>query len=114
MSEAEAAMDQLLKLVLGTAVRCGTLRVTTARGTTFELGDGTGTPVAVRFTSAAAEREVLVDPELRLGEAYMDGTFIVEQGSVADLLALVLGQGHIGTPWRWLQPHWLSRMLGRH
>ena len=36
---------------------------------------------------------MLLDPELKLGEAYMDGTLVVEQGSIADLLDLVLGAG---------------------
>jgi cyclopropane-fatty-acyl-phospholipid synthase len=107
-------MDQLLKLVLGTAVRRGTLRVTTARGTTIVLGDGSGTPVTVRFTSQAAERQVLIDPELRLGEAYMDGTLVVEGGSIADLLALALSQGRIHAPWRWMQPHYVARLVARH
>ena len=107
-------MDRLLQLALGSIVRRGTLRVTTARGGTFVLGDGTGTPVAVRFRTAAAERRILVDPELKLGEAYMDGVFAVEEGSIADLLGLVLGQGDIGAAWRWAQPQWLLRFLWRH
>ena len=28
----------------------------------------------------------MLDPELKAGEAYMDGTMVVEQGSIADLL----------------------------
>jgi cyclopropane-fatty-acyl-phospholipid synthase len=107
-------MDRLLQLAFGSIVRRGNLRVTTARGTTFVLGDGTGTPVAVRFKTLAAERDILIDPELKLGEAYMDGVFVVEEGSIADLLALVLGQGHIGAPWRWAQPQWMLRFLWRH
>jgi hypothetical protein len=31
-----------------------------------------------------AERGVILDPEVKLGECYMDGTPIVEQGSIAD------------------------------
>jgi cyclopropane-fatty-acyl-phospholipid synthase len=46
----------------------------------------------VRFTTAAAQLAVLHDPELRLGEAYMDGTLIVEQGSIVDLLSLAPSQ----------------------
>ena len=45
-------------------IRRGTLRVTTARGTVFTFGDGTGPPVAIRFTTTAAQRGVLLDPEL--------------------------------------------------
>ena len=57
-------MDRVLQVILRSYIRRGTLRLTTARGTTLEFGDGTGTPVAVRFTCAAAEWAVLLDPEL--------------------------------------------------
>ena len=58
----------------------------------------------------AAQRSVLVDPELRVGEAYMDGGVVIEQGSIADLLALVLGQP---SPPRWARPQRLIRYLHR-
>jgi cyclopropane-fatty-acyl-phospholipid synthase len=94
-------------------VRRGALRLTTPRGRAFAVGDGSGKPVAVRFTSRAAELRVLLDPELRLGEAYMDGTLIVEQGSIADFLALVLGQSTDGMPPHWARLQWLLRYLWR-
>jgi cyclopropane-fatty-acyl-phospholipid synthase len=107
-------MDRLLRIALESIVRRGTLRLTTARGSTFAFGDGTGAPIAVRFNSASAERGILLDPELKLGEAYMDGTFVVEEGSIADLLALVLAQTRIGAPWHWVQPQWILRFISRH
>ena len=91
-------MDRLLQWGLGRFIRRGNLRVTTASGSVFHFGDGTGTPVAVRFTSKAAQRAVMLDPELKVGEAYMDGTLLIEEGTIADLLALVLGQTPDGMP----------------
>jgi cyclopropane-fatty-acyl-phospholipid synthase len=102
-------MDRLLPLILGKFIRNGTLRVTSARGSTFTLGDGTGTPVAVRFTTRKAQWAVLLDPELRVGEAYMDGTLVIEQGAIADLLALAMASDD----WGWLRPHWLIRYVWR-
>jgi cyclopropane-fatty-acyl-phospholipid synthase len=106
-------MDRLLEWLLRRFVRRGTLRLTTARGSVFVVGDGAGPPVAVRFTTKAAERGVLIDPELRLGEAYMDGTLVVEQGSIADLLAIVLGQTSDGMPPNWARLQWTVRYLYR-
>ena len=83
-------MDRLLRAVCHRLIRTGTLQVTTAAGSTFSCGDGTGTPVAIRFASRAAEWRILLDPELRLGEAYMDGGFIVDQGSIAEFLDLAI------------------------
>ncbi len=104
-------MDRLLQFLLRTFVRRGTFRVTTARGTTFTFGDGTGTPVSVRFTTPSAEWGILLDPELKFGESYMNGTFVVEQGTIADVLAIALGQGS-EVPY-WARPQALLRYWRR-
>ncbi len=96
-------MDRLLQFLLKTFVRRGTFRLTTSRGTTFTFGDGTGQPVSVRFATRAAEWGILLDPELKFGEAYMDGTFVVEQGTIADVLAIMLGQDSDVPHWARLQ-----------
>ena len=106
-------MDRLLRAALERFVRVGNLRVTTAGGTSFRLGDGTGTPVAIRFITRAAERGVLIDPEVKFGEAYMDGTVVIEQGSIADVLAVVLDQCIGGKPPFWARTQWLLRYLHR-
>src|SRR5262249_59564409 len=93
--------------------RTGTLRVTTVTGRTFTLGDGTGIPLALRFTTRAAKLGILLDPELRFPEAFMNGTLIVERGSIADVLALVMSQTSVARPPRWARPQWLARFLGR-
>jgi len=104
-------MDRLLHYLFKTFIRRGTFRVTTSRGTTFTVGDGTTPSAAVRFTSRAAERGLLIDPELKFGEAYMDGGVVVEEGTIADVLAVVLGQ-KAELP-QWARPQWLIRYLGR-
>ena len=106
-------MDRLLRWGLNQFVRRGNLRVTTARGSVFNFGDGTGRPVAARFTSKTAQRAVMFDPELRLGEAYMNGTLLIEEGTIADLLKLVLGQTPDGMPPDWALPQWLIRYFNR-
>jgi cyclopropane-fatty-acyl-phospholipid synthase len=108
----EAAVDRLLRQFLQRFVRRGAFQLTTAKGRTWTFGDGNGKPVAVRFDSAAAQRAVLLDPDLRLGEAYMDGTFVIERGTIADVLAVLLGQDHKSLP-RWAWPLWLLRYVSR-
>jgi cyclopropane-fatty-acyl-phospholipid synthase len=107
-------MDWLLRLALAHVTR-GNLQVTAATGATLSFGDGHGPPVAVRFTSASAQRRVLLNPDLRLGEAYMDGTFVVDRGSIADFVDLV-GSRH-SLP-RWAMPigflHFLWRRLRQY
>jgi cyclopropane-fatty-acyl-phospholipid synthase len=106
-------VDRLLQKVLALIVQTGTLRVTTVAGNRFTLGDGTGPALALRFISRAAEVGIFTDPELRFGEAYMDGTLIVEEGSIADVLSLVMSQTSALRPPRWARPQWLVRYLGR-
>jgi cyclopropane-fatty-acyl-phospholipid synthase len=106
-------MDRMLELVLRSFIRQGTLRLTTAGGKVLQFGDGTGEPVAVRFTSRAAQWGMLLDPELKVGEAYMDGTLVIERGSIADFLHLAMSQDKSGKPLRWARLQWLLRFLSR-
>src|SRR5262249_19527228 len=108
----EAAVDRLLRVALERFVQTGKLRVTTAGGSAFVLGDGTGPEVSVRFTTGAAELGILLDPELKLGECYMDGTLVIEQGSLPDLFTIVGSQQHGGVP-RWARPLRLVRYATR-
>jgi cyclopropane-fatty-acyl-phospholipid synthase len=106
-------MDRLLRSAFSSIVKHGQLRVTTASGSTHVFGDGTGEPVAVRFKTKAALRAVLFDPELKLGEAYMDGTFVVEQGTIADFLNVVLKGMRQNTRLPWTLPLVVARFLMR-
>jgi cyclopropane-fatty-acyl-phospholipid synthase len=106
------SMDHLLRYFLQQFIRRGAMTFTTASGAKFSCGDGTGEPVCVRFLTPDAERRVLINPELALGEVYMEGTFVVEKGSIADALAILMDQPEILPRWAKLQ--WWLRYLGRH
>jgi cyclopropane-fatty-acyl-phospholipid synthase len=106
-------MDRLLRLAFGRLIRVGNLRVSTAGGSTFAFGDGTGRPVAIRFTTRTAERRVLIDPELRFGEAYMDGVVVVEQGSIADFLDAAVKNLNRIQPNAWIRSLRKLRSLSR-
>jgi cyclopropane-fatty-acyl-phospholipid synthase len=67
--------------------------------------------VSVRFLTTDAERRVLINPELGLGEVYMEGSFVVENGSIADALAILMDQPEILPRWAKLQ--WWLRYLAR-
>lgn len=84
----------------------------TASGRTFTCGDGTGEPLHARFLTQRAEWRVLNNPELALGEIYMDGDFVVENGTIAEALAILMDQPDV-LP-RWAKPQWILRYLFRH
>jgi cyclopropane-fatty-acyl-phospholipid synthase len=82
-------MPPLLRAILGKVVRKGTLEVETASGSRFTVGDGSGAHVLVRLADSGVARQLILRPELALGELYMDGRIVVTQGSVYDLLMLL-------------------------
>lgn len=89
-------MERLLQAGLTRFIRRGNLRVMVANEKPLVFGDGSGPPVALRFAKRSAALWVLLNPELRLGEAYMRGDFVLEAGSIVDLLSIVMSQGHNG------------------
>ncbi len=103
-------MDRLLLLLLRRFIRRGSITITTAGGATYSFGDGSGPPLAVRFTTRGAQCAVLLDPELKLGEAYMDGTLIVERGTIADVLSVLLRQDPVAN---WALPRFLRHLFRR-
>lgn len=105
-------MDGLLRYFLKQFIRRGAMTITTANGTKFTCGDGSGQHVFVRFLTTDAQRRVLLNPELALGEAYMEGSFVVENGSIADALAILMDQPEMLPQWARLQ--WWLRYLARH
>lgn len=49
----------------------------------------TRAPVVVRLTDKRTPMRIVLNPSLGAGEAYMDGTFLMEQGDIFDLIDIV-------------------------
>ena len=81
-------IENALNTILRKSISTGTLRVTFPSGRQESYGDGSGTPLAIRFADMAAMRSVMLDPGLATAERYMDGRLVVEQGSIYDLIAI--------------------------
>jgi cyclopropane-fatty-acyl-phospholipid synthase len=93
-------MEKVLAALLSRIVNRGTLTVVTASGKEYGFGDGTGEEVRVRFADSGAERALFLNPDLRLGELFMDGRLTLERGTIYDFLALVLGgTSALPRPW---------------
>ena len=85
-------MERWLKRLMGKRVRRGTLKVLLGPKRSFTVGDGSGKPITIAFDSPATLLWILTDPDLRLGEAYVDESFRVTEGSLADFLGLIESQ----------------------
>ncbi|MFV2093307.1 MAG: cyclopropane-fatty-acyl-phospholipid synthase family protein, partial [Hyphomicrobiales bacterium] len=83
-----------LKFLFDIIVRRGNLTVITVSGASLNFGDGTGTPVCIRLTSGSVERQLVLNPSLYLGVAYMDGGLVLESGTIHDLLEIFLVNLH--------------------
>jgi len=91
-------MERLLLRVLSRVVRRGSLTVILSSGSRITLGDGTGVPLTMRFTSQSWQRRVALDPEMKLGEAFMEGGLVIDQGDIADVLAVLMSQVGLMVP----------------
>ena len=106
-------MNSLLQTFLAGTIKKGQLEIIDSSGASFCFGDGTGVPVRVWFKSKAAERRVLLDPEIKLGEEYMNGGLDIEVGTVLDLLTLLRANvGGTGRTW-WTTAHAALRRIAR-
>jgi cyclopropane-fatty-acyl-phospholipid synthase len=106
-------LDRLLPSILRNFIRRGNLNLTMPTGSMFKLGDGSGKPITVRLTTTTAVRRILLDPELQLGECYMDGTLLIEEGTILDLLGLLLNQERDKMLPYWARPQWMARYFCR-
>jgi cyclopropane-fatty-acyl-phospholipid synthase len=58
-------------------------------------GPGGGQHITARFTDRKVAFDIMKNPRLGFGEAYMDGRVVLEEGSILDLLELIMGSN----PW---------------
>lgn len=106
-------MNRLLSNYINGVLKTGSLEIVDAGGHLHRFGDGSGETVRVRITSSAAEAGIMINPEMKLGEAFMDGTFILEKGSIYDFLVVVLQNiGSGGRAW-WSNAIYHFRVLTR-
>ncbi len=75
--------------LLAYLIRDGSLRVIDGAGRTRVLGDGTPPAATIRVASRRADAAIALNPSLRVGEAYMDGTLTIEDGTLYDALAVI-------------------------
>ncbi len=76
----------LLSRLLERIIRVGTLEVIDADGRSHVFAGRPGPEVTVRLHDRALHYKLFVNPDLYLGEAYMDATLTIEKGTLSALL----------------------------
>jgi cyclopropane-fatty-acyl-phospholipid synthase len=72
-------------------IRTGSLTLIDARGQRHETGGhAPGPHSVVRLTDTALHRRLLLTPYMAVGEAYMNGTLVIEGGTLEDFLEVIL------------------------
>ena len=82
-----ALIDKLAK----TLIKRGTINVIFADRKKASYWPGGGEALTLRFTDRKVPLELLRNPQLAIGETYMDGRLVIEDGTMLDLVRLVTG-----------------------
>ena len=106
-------MFRPLRHVLDQIVTTGYLRLIDAKGRAYAFGDLSGAPVVARIADARTERRLFLNPTLALGEAYMDGSLVMERGTIYDFLELLLANLDYAHWPRWARSVETFRFAGR-
>lgn len=83
-------MKMLLAALASRIIKRGNLEIAFADGARQKFGDGEGPLVAARFTDRRGPLDLVRNPELALGELYMDGRFEMTSGTILDFLRIVM------------------------
>ena len=78
-----------LQSVLGSLVREGDLTLRLPGGREVRLGDRSGPQLIARITSAGWAARIAAKPGLGVGEAYMDGGLVLEEGQIGQFIDLI-------------------------
>jgi cyclopropane-fatty-acyl-phospholipid synthase len=106
------AFKASLRRILAGAIRTGRLTVMWPDQTSTTYGDGTGTQVTVALRDAKTVRRLMTNPELAVGESYMDQGLVMVCGGIHDLLTLLMANmaGPGGAPPIVRLNGWLRRL----
>src|SRR5215210_4250512 len=85
----------LIERLVGKIIRKGRLVIVAADGKRMEFGPGGEPSLTIRLADRKTAFDIARNPRVGIGEAYMDGRLIVEDGTILDLLELATG----ANPW---------------
>src|SRR3982751_420562 len=85
----------LIEKLVGKIIRKGRLTIVTADGKRMHFGPGGEPSLTVRLADRKTAFDIARNPRVGIGEAYMDGRLIVEDGTILDLLELATS----ANPW---------------
>ncbi len=82
--------DYLFTSFLTRSFKHGSLVVNLANGKTLQLGDGSGVPVEVTMHDPSLTAKILRNPDMAVGEAYMNGDMTIKDDDLYGFLSLAI------------------------
>ena len=79
----------LFSIFLQRLIHKGTLRLVTKNGRAQTFGDGNAPRVTVKLHRYSLEWSLGLRPDLKIGEAYMEGTLTLEEGTLSDFITVL-------------------------
>ena len=90
--------------VLSRVIKKGNLTWTHHNGIVNHYGDGSGDPIKIRTTKEFSDIKVLLNPSIQFGESYMNGSLIIDEGRIHDLLKLLFTNSKVDVD------HWIMHL----
>ena len=81
----------LIGKLVGKLLTKGSLTLHTPGKAPETFGPGGGPHLTVRFTDKKVAFDILKNPRLGFGETYMDGRLVIEDGTMLDLMRMIVG-----------------------
>jgi cyclopropane-fatty-acyl-phospholipid synthase len=81
----------LIGRLIGKLLTRGSITLLTPGKPPRTYGPGGGKHLTVRFTDRRVAFDIARNPRLGLGETYMDGRLVIEDGTILDLMEIVVG-----------------------
>src|SRR5215210_5206087 len=85
----------LIERLVGKIIRKGRLVIVAADGKRMEFGPGGEPSLTIRLADRKTAFDIARNPRVGIGEAYMDGRLVIEDGNILDLLELATS----ANPW---------------
>ena len=81
----------LIGKLVGKLLTRGSITLKTPGKPPQTFGPGAGKHLTVRFTDKRVAFDIIRSPRLGFGETYMDGRLVIEDGTILDLMRLIVG-----------------------
>ncbi|MEL7462094.1 MAG: cyclopropane-fatty-acyl-phospholipid synthase family protein [Pseudomonadota bacterium] len=104
--------ERLFETVADQCVRKGSLTIDMPDGASRRYGDGTGPEIRIHIADRATLIGIVKNPELGVGEGYMNGTLTIEDDDLYGFMALALKNVAEGAGPRFQRPLDAVRKLG--